>query len=137
MYIARQASNIQADIKRNWSSWNFGQDGLKCDEETLEMWKQDCIKNDKPFTISGFELWGEDIERADIRELYDGYWVLVDDRFTGSIAGTELKSETLESAIEELKNSDFSGDGVRIDTSEAVLVYSEGDYHIFEIISCS
>lgn len=131
MYIARQATNIQSDIKRNWSSWNFGQEGLNCDVETLEMWKQEAIDNDAPFYISGFELWGSDIENADIRELYDGYWVLVDDRFTHSIAGTELTSDNLDDAIIEMKSADFWGDGVRIDCTEAKLVYSEGDYHIF------
>ena len=28
MFIARKSENIQEDIKRNWSSWNFGQLGF-------------------------------------------------------------------------------------------------------------
>lgn len=133
MFIARQASNIQADIKRNWSSWNFGQEGLKCTEDELQAGIERCIENDSPLWISGFELWGDEIKNADIRELYTNYWVLVDDRFTSSIAGTELKAQTLEAAIAEAKGACYSGDGVRIDCEEATLVFSEGELHIFEI----
>lgn len=132
-YIARQSNHIQDDIQRGWSSWNFGQEGLKCTEEELEAYKAACIEGDKPFYISGFELWGSEIEAADIRELYAGYWVLVDDRFSGSIAGTDLKATTLEDAIKEAANAAYWGDGVRIDTTEATLVWSDGSIHIFEV----
>jgi hypothetical protein len=133
MYIARQAKNINADIARNWSSWNFGQEGLSCTEEELQAAIEKCVENDSPLWISGFELWGNEITNSDIRELYSGYWVLVDDRFTGSIAGTELKAETLQQAIAEAKGADFWGDGVRINCEESTLVYSEEELHIFEV----
>lgn len=35
MFIARQSSHIQEDIARNWSSWNFGNDGFEGTEEEL------------------------------------------------------------------------------------------------------
>lgn len=60
-YIARFSNTIQEDIKRNWSSWNFGQDGITCTENELDKLKQLCI-NDKSectvFYISGFEFTG-------------------------------------------------------------------------------
>jgi hypothetical protein len=133
MYIARQSDYIQEDIKRGFSSWNFGAEGLNATAEQIEEWRNDAIENESPFYISGFELWGNDIKNADIRELYTEYWVLVDERFSGSICGTKLKSENFTDAITEMKQSDYFGDGVRIDLSEAKLVYSEGNLHLFEI----
>lgn len=136
-FIARKSNHIQEDIKRNWSSWNFGEEGLEATEEEIEEWKQEAIDNGQPFYISGFELWGDDIKNADIRELYPGYWVLVDDVNgigTEGIFGIELDAENLEEAIEEAeKRSDYFGEGIRFDATEAKLVYSNDDIHIFEV----
>jgi len=135
MFIARQSNHIQEDIKRNWSSWNFGQDGFVGTYDELQDAMNEAIESGSAFYVSGFELWGDDIKNADIRELYDNYWVLVDNVNSNGpgIFGTELSAETLEEAIEESKESDYSGQGVCFDAREAKLVYSEGDIHIFEI----
>jgi hypothetical protein len=134
-YVARMSDNIQSDIKRNWSSWNFGQEGLSATEEQIDTWKEEAIENDQPFCISGFELWGDDIANADIRELYEGYWVLVDNvNAANGISGIALDAENIEQAIEEANNrTDYFGEGVCFDAQEAKLVYSNDDIHIFEI----
>jgi hypothetical protein len=36
IYYARQATNIQADIERGWSSWSFGGEGFRGTREELE-----------------------------------------------------------------------------------------------------
>ena len=134
-YVARQSEHIQEDIKRNWSSWNFGNDGLECTEKELEDYKNECIENDKGFHISGFELWNDDISQADIRQLYKGYWVLVDNiNASGGLSCIELDSENLESAIVESQSGSFFGDGDVFDTANAKLVYSSpcNEIHIFE-----
>ena len=134
-YVARKSDNIQSDIERGWSSWNFGQEGLSATEEQIDTWKEEAIENDQPFCISGFELWGDDITNADIRELYDGYWVLVDNgNAANGISGIELDAESIEEAIEEANNrTDYFGEGVCFDAQDAKLVYSNDDIHIFEI----
>lgn len=136
-YIARYSEHIQEDMKRNWSSWNFGEEGINATETQIENWKQEAIDNDQPFYISGFELWGSQIESADIRELYEGYWVLVDNvnGYGGGIFGTALKSNILEEAIKEASAADYSGEGVRFNANDAVLIKSieNGTIHIFQI----
>ena len=134
-YIARYSECIHEDIKRNWSSWNFGNDGLECTEDELEAYKNECIENDKGFYISGFELWNDEISKADIRELYTGYWVLVDNvNASGGLSCIELDSENLEDAIMESKNGSYFGDGDFFDATSARLVYSSpnNEIHIFE-----
>lgn len=133
IFIARKANNIQADIARGWSSWNFGQEGISCTWDELEAIKAECVENDSPLFISGFELWGNDILNADIRELYEGYWVLVDNEtgFGGGIFGVILNAKNLESAIIESQTESYSGEGDRFDASEYELVFSQDDIHIF------
>lgn len=137
MLIARFSKHIQEDIQRNWSSWNFGEEGLKCDEEQLEAWKEEAINENIPLCISGFELWGNEIEEADIRELYPNYWVLVDNTngFGDGLFGTPLKSSRLEDAIKEAEKADYSGEGIKFNASEAKLLLSieNSTIHIFEI----
>jgi hypothetical protein len=134
MYVARKSENIQADLKRGFSSWNFGQEGLHACAEQIEIWKSECIESGMPFSISGFDFYDEsEIRNADIRELYAGYWVLVDDRFDGSIAGTALKASNLEEAKMQIQTACYFGDGISINIKESTLVYSEGDLHIFAI----
>jgi hypothetical protein len=135
MFIARLSNHIQEDIKRNWSSWNFGQFGFRGTYDELQAARKEAIEDGSSFMISGFELFGDEIKNADIRELYDGYWVLVDN-VNGNgrgIFGTELSAETIEEAIQESEKSDYSGQGVCFDAREAKLVYSSDDIHIFEI----
>lgn len=133
MLVARKSSHIQEDIKRNFSSWNFGEEGLNCSEEQLELWKEQAINENSPFFISGFEFWGNEIANLDIRELYPNYWVLVDnENARGGISGIKLNSNTLENAIIEANDSVFCGDGICFDASTAVLLYSNNEIHIFE-----
>jgi hypothetical protein len=103
MFIARLSNHIQEDIKRNWSSWNFGECGFRGTYDELQAAMKEAIEDGSSFMISGFELFGDEIKNADIRELYDGYWVLVDN-VNGNgpgIFGTELSAETIEEAIKE------------------------------------
>ena len=139
MYIARQSLHIQSDIQRNWSSWNFGQDGITCTYDELQAGIADALENEQPIYISGFELWGDELRNADIRELYPNYWVLVDNVNGGGaikgIFGIELNSETLQDAISEAQASEYSGEGVRFDAQSAKLVWScpNNEIHIFEV----
>ncbi len=134
MFIARHSQNIQEDIKRNWSSWNFGQLGFEGTESELKAKMQNAINEETSFDISGFELWGDDIIKADIRELYAGYWVLVDNvNSPEGLSCIDLNASTLKDAIAEAKGKDYSGDGESFDANDATLVHSENDIHIFEI----
>lgn len=109
---------------------------LKASKDEIEVMKAEAIDNDRPFYVSGFELWGDDITNADIRELYPEYWVLVDNEngIGAGIFGTELKATTLEEAINEAENqAHYSGEGYRFSADQAKLVYSNKDIHIFEL----
>jgi hypothetical protein len=134
-FIARKSSHIQEDIKRNWSSWNFGEGGFEGTYSELQNKIKEALESESSLFISGFELWDNDIKKADIRELYTNYWVLVDNTngYGNGIFGTELKAESLEDAIQESKSAHYWGEGVRFDASSAKLVYSNDDIHIFEI----
>lgn len=133
-YIARKSNHIQEDIKRNWSSWNFGQEGINVSQEELNTFLE-SVTEDSVLHISGFELYGNDILKADIRELYAGYFVLVDNvNAQGGLSAIQLESETLEEAIIEAEKCwDFGGDGICFDANYAKLVYSNNEIHIFEI----
>jgi hypothetical protein len=136
MYIVRQSEHIKEDLQRNWSSWNYGELGFEGTKEELEESMEEAIENESSFDISGFELWEEDIEKADIRELYDGYWVLVDNTRGRGLSCNILESESLEEAIEEVKENGVDlGEGETVDCSNAKVVWSdEEDFiHIIEI----
>lgn len=135
-YIARYATHIEDDLKRGWSSWNFGGHGFEGTKEELEDAIQYAIDNECEFSISGFDLWGDDILKADIRELYPNYWVLVDNvNARGGLSFISLKSTNLNDAIEEAKNEIYSGEGVTYHPTEIKLVYSiNNQIHIFEVI---
>lgn len=138
MFIVRQSEHINEDLERNWSSWNYGLEGLSCTEDQIEEWKQQSIDNDMPFCVSGFELWGEDIESADIRELYENYWVLVDLNRGEGLSCNTLECDTIEQAISIVTNEGFKmelGEGETIDCSNAKIVWSDKDnfIHIIEI----
>lgn len=134
MFIVRQSKHIQEDIKRNWSSWNYGEEGIKATAEQIEAAKEACLNDDTlPFIVSGFEFYGDQVNDMDLRELYPNYWVLVDERFVSAIAGVALNANTLEDAIKEAKKTDCFGDGIAFDASTAKLVYSQDEIHIFEV----
>lgn len=147
-YVARRSDHIKDDIKRNWSSWNFGQDGFEGTEEELEQYKDEFIVRptkdnphptlDMPFEISGFEFWDADeIESLDIRELYKNYWVLVDNlNAGGGLSGIEIESENFEEAKKEAMDGLYFGEGISFDAQdEYKLVWSDrnDEIHLFEI----
>lgn len=135
MYIARKSNHINEDIIRNWSSWNFGEGGVFGTFEEIEDAKKEAIENDECFEISGFELYGSDIKKSVIKELYDNYWVLVDTtNGQGSgIFGIELDSDDNDTAIQEaLSREDYFGEGIRFDANDAILIHSYNDIHIFK-----
>ncbi len=135
-YIARYATHIEDDLKRGWSSWNFGAYGFEGTREELEEEMESAIENEYEFSISGFDLWGDDIKRADIRELYPGYWVLVDNvNAKGGLSFIDLESENFDDAIKEAKGEIYSGEGVTYRPDEIKLVHSINDeIHIFEVL---
>ena len=134
MYVARQSNHIQEDIKRNWSSRNFGMEGINTTQEQLNTFLE-SVTEDSILHISGFEFYGNAILKADIRELYAGYFVLVDNENARvGLSAIELNADSLESAITEANTRfDYCGDGVCFDAQSAKLVYSNGEIHVFEI----
>ena len=133
-YVARKSNHIQEDIVRNWSSWNFGEEGFKGSESELAEYLEsatDC----KPCFISGFEIYPDQKKEFSFGELYENYWVAIDNvNAKNGLSAIALKSENLENAIVEAnKRTDYFGDGISFDASEAKLVYSNNDIHIFEI----
>jgi hypothetical protein len=143
-YYIRYSSHIQDDLNRGWSSWNFGEDGFNGSYEELEESKDKSLNNNKPFYISGFELWDDDIKKADIRELYKDYWCLVDNTKTKGLAGHYIQEKftTLSNMLDFIKNKnhsyDGSGDGNFFDTEYAKIIYSDKPYseygfHIIEL----
>jgi len=137
MFIVRQSEHIQEDIKRNWSSWNYGQEGFEGTEDELN----GCLENitdERPFWISGFEIYPDDIKNSEIKELYDGYWVLVDNTRGSGLSCNILDSETLEDSISIVTDKDFRidlGEGETVDCSNAKVVWSDEEnfIHILKI----
>lgn len=134
MYVARTATHIQDDIKRNWSSWNFGQGGFEGTREELDA-ELEKITDEKPFFISGFEIFTDNLKDCKFGELYENYWVLIDEMNTPSgLSCIELDSENEEDVIKEaLSRKDYFGEGDSFDAREATLIHSENDIHVFFI----
>lgn len=144
MYIVRQSNHIESDIKRNWSSWNYGEDGLNCTEEHLTKWVEEILEDEsesKCLDISGFELCGDNLRRVwendEIRELYPNYWVLIDTETCG-LSCNYLNADNLLKAIKEVNEDSFDLDMSTkdsIDCSEAEVVWScpENLWHILYI----
>lgn len=128
MYIVRFSNHIQEDIKRNWSSWNFGEEGFKGTKEELEEELDKLDEDDyNSFWISGFEIYHRDLRTAVIEELYENYWVMVDPDFTYGLACNTLEAESLKEAIEEVNEDNFKieyGAGECVDCSNAKVVHS-------------
>jgi len=127
MYIVRFSDHIEEDIKRNWSSYNFGELGFKGTEEELEEAMASRFADEQCFDLSGFEIWEESRSEYIIRELYSGYWVVVDQNFLYGLACNELDAESLEEAIEEVTDSSFDieyGEGDCVDCRNAKVVHS-------------
>jgi len=150
MLIVRFSAHIEDDIKRNWSSWNFGQFGFEGSEEELQDAIDAAIAEGESFEISGFEFWpdnnlrGDEIKRGIFRELYSGYWVVADlTHYDGiGLSCHILESGTLENALEEISENpakyDGTGEGDFIDCRSAKVLYSQksnGEYgfHVLEV----
>lgn len=58
MFVARQSNHIQEDIARNWSSWNFGQEGFSgsMNELIIGLKKQKILKVHFGFQVLTFGL---------------------------------------------------------------------------------
>ena len=130
-FFARFTNNIDADLERNWSSWNYGQQGFEGSREELVDAINGCLESEQAFWISGFLLEGRELSDAlrngRIRELYAGYWVLVDDREGDGISTIWLSAGNLESAITEARSADLYCDGYTMDVAnwQPVVVYRE------------
>ncbi|MBV7534038.1 hypothetical protein [Chitinophaga sp. sic0106] len=134
MFIARKSNNIQEDIKRNWSSWNFGEGGFEGTRTELDAYLATATDNHS-VSVSGFEIYPDLIREFEFAELYAGYWVAVDNvNAKNGLSCIYLDAETREDAIAEATaRTDYWGDGDSFDATEATLVFSEGDIHVFEI----
>lgn len=128
MYIVRFSNHIQEDIKRNWSSINFGEEGFVGTEEELDARLEELEEDeDACLWISGLELYGRDLRTTTIKELYENYWVVVDNEFSWGLACNTLEAESLEEAIEEVNMDGFDidyGFGECVDCSNAKVVHS-------------
>lgn len=132
-FIARKSDHIKDDIKRNWSSWNFGEEGFKGTYKELEDYLNTSTDTN-PVWVSGFDIYPDDIKNFEFGELYDNYWVAIDNvNASGGLSGILLKSNNLNDAIIEAnKRTDYFGDGVVFNSDDWKLVYSKEDIHIFE-----
>lgn len=131
-YYLRYSEYIEEDLKRNWSSWNFGMEGFKGDIEDLKKELQRKKESGETFFISGMGLQKEDIDDVKfahedvwghkdivIGELYDNYWVLIDTFNTSTgygLAGHLLPDDinSLQEALQIIENSsryDGTGEG--------------------------
>jgi hypothetical protein len=128
-FYIRQSQHIQDDIKRGWSSWNFGQDGIAASEEEFEKALETCIEQQMPLPISGFEIWPDEFETSAFGQLYPGYWVLIDQN--QGLCCSSFEAENEQDAISKINANliDFAA-GESLPT-EAKLVASVGDLHLF------
>jgi len=104
-YLVRQSNHINYDLKRNWSSWNYGQEGLNISLNELESHIENMNDEDVIY-ISGFELTKEECDNSLFGELYENYTVLIDSETIG-LSVNYLKADSLENAIKEINNKSF------------------------------
>ena len=134
MYIVRKSDHIYSDLLRNWSSWNFGQEGLNVSMDVLEDFI-DNMSDDDILSISGFELTKQECQDSTFGELYPGYVVLIDDNQPGLCANL-LNATSLEDAIAFVSAEGFNVDLAvheSYDCSNAKVVYSKDDIHIIQL----
>lgn len=134
MYIVRKSDHIISDLNRNWSSWNFGQDGLSVSLDALEDYI-DNMSDDDILSISGFDLTKQECQESSFGELYPGYVVLIDDNQPGLCANL-LNVSSLEEAIMLVSAEGFNVDLAvheSYDCSNAKVVFSNDDIHIIEL----
>ncbi len=137
MYLVRFSKNIGAEMTRWWYPANSGEGGIHATAEELEQMiasaKEAWEQGEEGFIeISDEYIEANKIKLYKIRELTPNYWVLVDNRFDGSLPAAKLNANSLEEAIEEACNAVFFeyGDGSEI-VPEDQLVWSDGQIHIF------
>lgn len=133
MFVARQSNHINEDLKRQWSSWNFGQDGFEGTFDELQAYLASA-DDSFPAQVSMFEIYPGQQSQFEFGELYPNYWVVKDTRFQG-VAVNALPFSNLQDCINFMNtNPSFcGGDGDKVDTSSARLVWSSDDLHILEI----
>lgn len=151
-YHVRYSDNIEADLKRGWSSWNFGQLGFKGARsdliEAIERVKQG---GGGEFDISGFSIWVDENSKIDkdlgvvylddyeFRELDPGYWVAVDNiNAAGGVSSHRLPGDlgSVGDAVSYIQKNkaliDGTGSGESFDPTDSRVIYSDGDMHIIE-----
>jgi hypothetical protein len=130
-FFLRESEHIQEDIKRGWSSWNFGQDGVKATEDEFRKIIESVTK-DSPLYISGFYLYPNDIKKSEFGQLYLGYWVLIDTEH--GLAASSFEANSIKEAIEKMSRDliDFGeGDWGGLPIEEVELIHSKDDLHLF------
>jgi carboxypeptidase C (cathepsin A) len=131
-FVVRYSEHINEDLARNWSSFNFGEEGLNCTAEELQSEINSCLNEERPLYISGMELWGDELRSATIKELYSNYWVLVDMRQRG-LSCNLLNADTVEEAIEIVNDPEFAidfGSELMVNCSAAKIVFSKNNVHV-------
>ncbi len=138
-YYLRYSNYIEEDLKRNWSSWSFGQLGFNGTKAQLDNYIE-SVTDENPISISGFDIYPIDIDNFRFGELYPNYWVVIDNVNANNGLSAHLLPSTLLnvsdalSFIEENKcKYDGSGDGESFDAKKGKLIYSDGWMNIIEI----
>lgn len=135
-YVARISEHIKEDIKRNWSSWNYGLEGFEGTEEEFESYLDESREDDEVIFISGFEIFPKDLDGFEFGELYENYWVAIDYRNGKGLSCNILPAETENKAIEQVKSKHFSvnmGDGDTVNCKNAEVVYSDEELHVLKV----
>ena len=151
VYYFRATQNIESDLERNWSSWNFGQGGITTEELESIIEK---IENNEEVELS-ISMMDEFIEAGssvesdwingkkhyfinndiEIAELYENYWVLIDNiNAEDGLSVVELNSVNFNDMIkecEELSNSAV-GDGDSISANDVTIFYKTDAFVILE-----
>ena len=132
-FVARQSEDIQDDIKRNWSSWNFGLGGFNGTYEELQEYLA-TITDENCITISHLDIYTHNIKSFEFGELYENYWVVIDRmNARDGLSAISLDSDNLQDAIEEAKTGAYFGDGIGFDAKDYKLVASiANNIHIFQ-----
>ena len=63
-FFARFTNHIDDDLARNWSSFNYGQEGFAGDREALVNAIESALESDSAFWISGFSIEGRELREA-------------------------------------------------------------------------
>lgn len=130
LFVGRISKHINEDIKRGWSSWDFGNGGVS--REKIDAFLED--ENADTINISGWEYNQEQLQRAldcgDIDELYSGYWVARDNQNGFGLACCKIYADTVEQALEIIQAPDYySGmdlmGGDFVDSDNATVIWSQ------------